>query len=119
VDKEPTPTPLSSFVVLGVVVVLVVAFLVVVWRGLAALDSTVAAAVIAASATVLISVVSLIYSKTWEQRRAIEEAQREHKRGVYEEFIQFLFRTITEPPGEEAIQQFATELRLASRNSFA
>lgn len=71
-----------------------------------------AAAVVAASATVLISVVSLIYSKRWEQARTIQEAQREHKRGVYEEFMRFWFRTIAadslgeEPPDEAEIMRF-------------
>jgi hypothetical protein len=61
-------------------------------RGLDELQSGVAAAVVTASATLLISVTSLIYSKRWEQRRLIEQAQREQKLPVYDEFIGFWFR---------------------------
>ena len=67
------------------------------WRVLASLGSAPAAAVITASATVLISVFSLIYSQRTEHRVSIEEAQREYKRGVYEEFISFWFKALMAP----------------------
>jgi hypothetical protein len=85
------------------------------WRGLAALNSTTAAAVITASATVLFSVLSLIVSKRWEQRLAIAEAQREHKRGVYQEFMRFWFQVLSapmldeQPPDEKEIQRFSVD----------
>jgi hypothetical protein len=66
-----------------------------IWRGLSDLNPGTAAAVVTASATVLVSVASLIVSKRWEQRLAIAEAQREHKRAVYEEFMQFYFSLLT------------------------
>ena len=62
------------------------------FRALDQLKSGVAAAVVTASATVLISVFSLIFSKRWEQRRFIDQANREHKLPVYDEFIRFWFR---------------------------
>lgn len=109
---ESPPVPRSSYVWLAVALVLVGAVLFGIWRGLASLESGVAAAVIAASATVLISVFSVIYSKRWEQARTIQEGQREHKRGVYEEFMHFWFRTIAsdslgeEQPDEAEILRF-------------
>jgi hypothetical protein len=109
VESERTGPSTSSYVLLGVVVLAAGALAYGIWRGLEALDPGVAAALIAATATVLISVVSLILQRRWEQRRAIEEAQREHKRVVYVEFIDFLFRSATDPPGEAEIERFIKE----------
>lgn len=77
--------------VLAVVVVVVSGLIWAVFQGLDRLKSGVAAAVIAASATALISVWSLIYSKRWEQRVLVAQAQREQKLPLYEEFVQFWF----------------------------
>jgi hypothetical protein len=102
----------KAYIGLVITLTVIAGALFAVWLGLAALDSAVATAVVAASATVLISVISLLVSKSWEQRRAIEEAHREHKRAIYEEFMGFWFSTITnpasglDPPTEEEIQRF-------------
>jgi len=92
-QNEPV-RPLNTFVALALALVFVIGLGLVAWRVLTALDSAAAAAVITASATVLISVVSLLVSRNWEQRRAIEEAHREHKRAIYEDFMQFWFSTL-------------------------
>ena len=108
-ETERASPSSSSYLLLVLLLAVIAALSWGIWRVIDALDPGVAAAVIAAIATVIISVVSLIYQRRWEQRRAIQEAQREHKRGVYEEFIQFLFRIVSDPPSEDEVQRWAVE----------
>ncbi len=96
VGAEPRPSKTTNLSIrawaLGALTI--AALLGLVWlliKGLTSLQSGVAAAVVTASATVLISVFSLIYSHRREQRRAIEHANREQKIPVYEEFIRVWF----------------------------
>jgi hypothetical protein len=83
-----------------------------IFRVVTALNSGVAAAVVTASITALVSILSLAFSRRAEQTRAIQEAQREHKRGIYEEFMAFWFGVINapqlgeEPPGPMEITRF-------------
>lgn len=51
-----------------------------------------AAAIIAAAATVLVSVLTLVISKRYEHQREIEQEHRKQKTPVYEEFIAQLFK---------------------------
>jgi hypothetical protein len=72
----------------------------------------VAAALIAGMVTVFVSVTSLIVSRQFERRRAIEQEHRAKKIPVYEDFMQFWFRVLgadqmgQAPPTEEEIAQF-------------
>lgn len=58
------------------------------------LNPSVAAAIVAASATVLVSVFSVLTSKSLEQKAIIAQQIREKKIPVYEELIQFVFNII-------------------------
>ena len=55
--------------------------------GLLSLDSSVAATIIAASATVLVSVVSIIYSQRKTKEREIAESHRPQKIELYKRFM--------------------------------
>jgi hypothetical protein len=82
----------GGFLALAVLLALVGALVWGIARGLSSLQPGIAAAVVTASATVLISVFSVIYSKRWERRRMIEEGQRVQKLPLYEDFVGFMFR---------------------------
>lgn len=62
------------------------------FRVLSSWDSDIAVAIIAAAATVLVSVISVVLGKIYEARTAIQKELRERKTPVYEEFITFIFR---------------------------
>ena len=64
------------------------------WRAFSDLEAGPAAAIVTAGATVLISVFSLIFSKSWERRREVELQHRERKLPIYEKFMSFWFRSI-------------------------
>ncbi len=100
----------GALLFLGLLIVLAGAIVWGFWTTITSLDSGVAAAVIAASATILVSVFSLIWSRRKEQQLAREEAHREHKRAVYEEFFDFWFTMFAPDAPEKTeteIQQFA------------
>ncbi|MBW4542150.1 MAG: hypothetical protein KME43_23880 [Myxacorys chilensis ATA2-1-KO14] len=61
---------------------------------LLALDPRVAAAIVAASATVLVSVFSVLVSKFLERRAKIIQEIRDKKIPVYEELIDFVFKIV-------------------------
>jgi hypothetical protein len=58
------------------------------------LDKQVAAAIVAASTTIIVSVVSLILAKYYENKRLIEKDIRDKKIIVYEKLIKFFFQFI-------------------------
>ena len=64
-------------------------------RVLVALNSSIAVAVIAAAATVFVSVLSIVLGKAYEARSAAERENREKKIPVYEDLIKFMFRILT------------------------
>jgi hypothetical protein len=58
---------------------------------LPSIDSNLAAGLVAASATIIVSVLSITISKLWERKTAIEKEIREKKSPVYEGLINFIF----------------------------
>ena len=64
------------------------------WSAFVQLNPTIAVGMLAAAATVLVSVVSVLYAKHLEQRMALRKEHREKKVPVYEELIAFIFRVI-------------------------
>jgi membrane protein implicated in regulation of membrane protease activity len=83
-----------------------------IWRLLAAVSTEIAAAIIAAAATVLVSVLTLVLSKRYEHKREIEQEHRKQKTPVYEDFIAQLFKMMmggkygTAPVSEEELMMF-------------
>lgn len=65
-----------------------------VWKIFSGLQKEVAAALIAASATVVVSVITVIVGKYYERKREIELEHRNKKIPIYEEFVEFLFKLL-------------------------
>jgi hypothetical protein len=79
---------------------------------LANLRSEIAVAIVAAGASVTVSILSLVISKSLEARRAIAQELRAKKTPIYEEFIDTLYKTLfaervgKEPPTQAELMQF-------------
>lgn len=89
-----------------------------IWNVFKSIDPTLAAGIIAASATVIVSVVTVILSKKQERKVEIETQLREKKVPVYERIIEFIFLlTFAEklgkkqPTDKEMIKFFADTTR--------
>lgn len=83
-----------SIIVMGVLCIAIRYILVSLWKVFSGLQKETAAALIAASATILVSVFSVVGAKYYERKRVIEEELRQRKIPIYEEFIKFLFKII-------------------------
>lgn len=75
------------------------------------LNSDLAVAIIAAAATVLVSVISIVLAKVYEARELIKKEHREKKIPVYEELINFMVRILMssktgDAPSMQAIMDF-------------
>jgi len=98
---------LGSLVSLCLVLGLCAAVIWFVFTQIRSLDSEVAAAVITASATVVVSVIVVVLGRYFEKKRELEAQAREKKIPLYEEFIDFWFRVLyakkmgEEPPPEK------------------
>jgi hypothetical protein len=84
----------------------------------ASLDRTVAAALIAASATVIVSVVSVVFGNLYVYRLRVRRETRSKKIPVYEALLEFMFRFLgasekkpapTEDEGREFMVKFNRE----------
>lgn len=64
------------------------------YRFLASIDSDISVAAIAAAATVLVSVLSIVLGKIYESRQVVEREIRENKIPIYEEFLSFMSRLL-------------------------
>jgi hypothetical protein len=93
-QSESKPKTKWSQLLLGfVLLIIIVAGLVFIsiglWNIFKGLQKEVAAALIAASTTILVSVFSITGAKYYDRRRSIEQELREKKMPVYFEFIEF------------------------------
>lgn len=89
-----------------------------IWVVFKTIDATLAAGIIAASATIIVSVITVMLSKRQEQKVEIQAQLREKKVPVYEKIIEFIF-LITfadklgkkQPSEKEMIKFFADTTR--------
>src|SRR4051812_32942087 len=65
-----------------------------IWKIFSGLQKEVAAPLIAASATIIVAVITVIVGKFYERKRAIEQEHRNKKIPIYEEFVEFLFKLL-------------------------
>ncbi|MDG9930614.1 MULTISPECIES: hypothetical protein [unclassified Pseudomonas] len=73
-----------------------------IWRQISNLDSTLSTGIIAASTTVIVSVLSILVSKHLETKTIINNTLRERKTPTYENIINFIFKiTFAEKLGEK------------------
>ncbi|MGD1859847.1 MAG: hypothetical protein ACFB0E_07740 [Leptolyngbyaceae cyanobacterium] len=83
--------------------------------GILSLESDIAVAVIAASASISVSLMSLVVSKYLESRAAITQEIRAKKIPIYEELISFVMRVVfaqrlgLEPVTEDELMEFMAE----------
>jgi len=83
------------------------------WRVIRNLESDLAVAIVAAAASVLVSVLSIAVGRLFETRAKIQEQNREKKVPVYEELMEFMMRVllgdkIGKPVPEAEVVQFLT-----------
>lgn len=64
-------------------------------RRFAGLDPTVGAALVAGSATVIVSVITVFAGRAYERRRIVEENLRSKKIEMYQKFLAFWFDLLT------------------------
>lgn len=81
---------------------------------LASLDSDIAVAIIAAAATALVSVLSIVLGKAYESRALVRREHREKKIPVYEDLIRFMFRILMgaktgNAPTEQEMLEFMSD----------
>jgi len=84
------------------------------WSSFNQLNPTVAAGILAAVTTVIVSVVSVLISKHLEQRNNVLTELREKKAPVYEELLEFIFRILN---GEKMGLAPLTEAELVAKYS--
>ncbi|MEL6770264.1 MAG: hypothetical protein AAFP18_04290 [Bacteroidota bacterium] len=111
-NKRPTVVGVLIFVLVAALVLL---FAVVVVALLNRLESDLAVPIIAASATILVSVITIVLSKYYEQRVKIEQEIRDEKIPIYEDligvFFNYLFAEKTgdrKPTDQEVIKSLAS-----------
>jgi hypothetical protein len=76
------------------------------WTAFSSLNPTVAAGLLVASATIIVSIISVLISKQIERKTIISNELREKKVPIYEELIEFIFRvTFSQKKGEEPISE--------------
>lgn len=85
------------------------------WEHLSKLDSTLSTGIIAASTTVIVSVISILISKHLETKTLTNNSIREKKIPIYEKIINFIFKIAfadklgQKPPSEKEMIEFFTE----------
>ena len=128
-QKENNVTAKS--IVLGIVALIALlsitlSFAYAVYAALRSLESELATAIIAASATVLASVLAIVVSKRYEQKAKLTQEVRDQKIPVYEDLISVFFRTVfaekvgrERPSEQEIMQAFADQHSVQVRGGFA
>lgn len=89
------------------------------WKSVTSLQPDLASAIIAASATVIVAVFTIVIGKYYERKKEIESQQREKKIEVYEKFMEKWFNKLlefsknkdkkTNPLDDDEFLQFLTE----------
>jgi len=69
----------------------IIAFLRLYWQSVTSLEPNLASAIIAASATMIVAVLTVVIAKYYERKQEIENQQREKKIEVYEQFMEKWF----------------------------
>lgn len=92
--KEPNRRwrylPLGILKIFGIILVIIYTIKTF-WNILSSVENEIAAALITASVTAIISVISLILGKYYENVQTINQQLRDKKIPIYEQFIEFIF----------------------------
>ena len=89
VDRSSWWQTLAGLVLLGLSIVLAWLILRALWTLFRGLQKEVAAALVAGSATVTVSVISIVLARRVDQKREVEREIRDRRVPAYEEFIAF------------------------------
>lgn len=87
-----------------------------IWKAFSGLQKEVVAAVVAATATFLVSFISIVLGKYYEKKLLIEKEMRDKKIPVYNEFIEFLLnlmsnsRTMSEDEMKDFFKNFTQKI---------
>ncbi|MCG3088366.1 hypothetical protein [Sporosarcina cyprini] len=65
-----------------------------IWRAFSDLNDGIVAAIVTATATFLVTLLSIILGKSYERKLLIEKEMRDKKIPVYNEFIEFIFKIL-------------------------
>lgn len=86
---------LASLILLGIIGIIGAAVFFVIrftWKIFAGLDKQVAVAIVAGSATVFVSVITVVIGKSLDKKREIEKRHSRQKREFYEKFLEDFFQ---------------------------
>ena len=74
----------------------IIALLRLYWQSVTSLEPNLASAIIAASATMIVAVLTVVIAKYYERKQEIENQQREKKIEIYEQFMEKWFDKLLE-----------------------
>lgn len=81
-----------GILILGVFSFVTFKLLQLLWNVFSEVNPTVGAGIVAATATIIVSVLSVLVAKNLEQKAVIVREHRERKTPIYEEIVQLIFR---------------------------
>lgn len=91
--KKPKPSPtLAGIAVLLTSIFLLYKLFQLLWNAFLEVNPAVGAGIVAATATVIVSVFSVLVAKRLEQKSVLVKEHRERKTPIYEEIVQLIFR---------------------------
>jgi hypothetical protein len=74
-------------------------------RVFTSLNSDIAVAIIAAAATIFVSVLSIVLGKVYEAKSLVQKEHRERKVPVYEDLMQFMFKVLMSSKTGESVSE--------------
>ena len=101
-------------IILGVIAFSIYIF----WKLIEKSPINVSTTIIVASSTVLLSIITLIISKSWERKLNIENEMRLKKIPIYEEFMTFWFKNIFSINKENKIEPLSQDEIVRSMGTF-
>lgn len=86
------------------------------WRTLVSLDEQIAVGIIAGSATILVSVITVVIGKQLEKKREIEQQHRIQKIEIYEHFMEEWFKILRTSSTRKRAKYGSDELPISEEN---
>ena len=114
--KQSKKQVIFSFALLGLVILITYLLLAKIWSIFASVDPRLGAGLVAASATIIVSVISVFVSKHLERRAETLTHLRDKKTPTYEKIINFIFsltfaeKLEKEKPSEKEMIKFMAEI---------
>lgn len=101
-------------VIIGVILLIAVAssifyLLRLLWITLTSINTSLAVGLVTASATIIVSVISIIFSKYFERKAVIEDEHRQRKIPIYNKLIEFTFEILISAKNGKALESSEAE----------